>query len=166
MKNYIERASVFPAEKDQEFSGRLWDEFCALAYRECKLCGFAIEIAEKYNDENTPHYHMFWIHDNFQKYFCYENSVGICPADAEFSVSYKALLGREPYHGTVKIRLFADSDENEKLVREVFALYDEYVKEYYPEWETEYLEDTRRCTAIVKEAEKLNVPDGCGTISW
>ena len=166
MYAYVERVSVFLDEKDCEFSERLWKEFCDWAYQRYRLTGFAMEIAEKYDDEDTPHYHMFWVHENFKGYFLDGNFVKIHPEDVEFSISYKASADGEVYRGTVKIRLFADSDDNEKLAREVFVLYDEYVQEYYPEWETEYLEDTRHCAAIVEEAKRLHLLEDGGTISW
>jgi len=166
MYAYVERVSIFPDEKDREFSERLWKEFCDWAYKRYKLTGFAMEIAEKYDDEDTPHYHMFWVHENFKGYFLDGNFVKIHLKDIEFAISYKASAAGESYHGTVKVRLFADSDENEKLAREVFEIYDKFIQDYYPEWETEYLGKTRHCTAIVKEEERRRVPDGCGTISW
>ena len=159
----VERVSVFPEEKDREFTEVIWKKFYSMT-RNCGLHDFALEIAEKYDSEETPHYHMLWVKEGFDWYFDM-----ILSTDVEFSVSYDASADGETYRGTVRIRVFTDSKttgKNSKLANEVFRLYDECIREYYPEWETKYLEETRKCGAITTWKDGVSIEKDCSAIVW
>jgi hypothetical protein len=161
MDKYIEILSVFPEEKDRLFSERLWQDTVAIARDELGMSELAIEIAEKYDNEENPHYHIFWVDLDFSKHFS-----EFYPEDMEFSICYRATADGKSHNGTVKMRVFTDRDNgtNITLLEKLFDIYNSYILEYYPEWDTEYIENSKKCDAIVTEI--IALPKEGGTITF
>ncbi len=161
MDKYVERLSVFPEEKDKLFSERLWQEIVVISKDRFGMKDLAIEIAEKYDNEELPHYHIFWIDTELAGHF-----TEFYQEDMEFSISYRATADGESHNGTVKMRVFTDRDNNANilLLKELFDIYNRYILEYYPEWKTDYIEESKKYCAIVEV--KTILPEDGGTIAF
>lgn len=127
----IKRVWVMPEQRDEDFSLELINRFGFLA-KSLGVSAFSIEICEKYQNEETPHYHM-------------KVEIGICidlPGEIGVNAFYSAAANRETYKGEMNIRLRVHCPNSLCLVlaATLFSYYDECIREYYKEWETKYEE--------------------------
>lgn len=125
-----------PEKRDFGFSQKLALDFLVLAEVFGAHDSFVLTITEKYEDEEVSHYSM--------EFFF---SIDDCRDDkndnyAGLRARYKASANGEDHNGAVKVRVHTKrSDEtNTILVRGAFTLYDKAVKDHYPEWTTDYVE--------------------------
>lgn len=160
-KQPVERLSILPEEKDRSFSEKLWQDWQDVISTVKNGYEMAIEIAEKYDNEDNPHYHIFWIDSDFAEHF-----KEFYPDDMEFSINYCATANGESYNGSVKMRVFTnlDNDMNMLLLDKLFGIYNRYVLEYYPEWKTDYNEESKEYRKIVED--KTALPEEGGTITF
>lgn len=118
-----------PDSKDEEFTKALLERIEKSA-QSFGIEIISVEIKEQYSNEDTPHYH-------------FKIAFGKSYFDsllAEVSADYSAVAEGEKYDGSMKIIIETnDSKEMSQLMAiGAFYLYDEYIREYYPEWETIY----------------------------
>lgn len=119
-----------PEERDEEFSNILLKKILASA-QSFGLNDFELEIKEQYTIEAEPHYHF---HVGF----------GSC-ANLQLTVLSATYIATEKgtqYEGTMNLTLKTGSKLNidQIMITGAFFLYDEYIREYYPEWKTTYRE--------------------------
>lgn len=121
---------VMPEERDEKFSEELFNRFKALA-DSLKVSDFLIEIKEKYSNEDEPHYHLM-----VGSRACPDLLKEICC----LSTLYLATAGGKTYKGKImiKVQSKAPFTFNMILASALFGFYDEYVREFYPEWQTDY----------------------------
>ena len=157
----VERLSIFPEEKDRSFSKKLWQDWQDVMSTVRNGHEMAIEIAEKYDDEESPHYHIFWVDSDFAEHF-----KEFYPEDMELSICYRATANGESHNGTVKMRVFTNLDNNMNilLLDKLFDIYNRYILEYYPEWKTDYDNTSKICCEISKSRTAL--PEEGGTITF
>jgi len=125
---------VMPEKKDEDFSLVLIERVYKIA-KSLKVDAMTLEISEQYDDEETPHFHM---------------KVGWGPcidlSSNEMKVNYTASedngthSGEIQHSGEIHIEFCADSPcpVGAILTTIAFGLYDEAIREFYPEWTTDY----------------------------
>lgn len=128
----IRTVSVMPEEKDKIFSNKLSERFESFT-DSLKVSEFEIEIKEQYIDEVAPHYHLGARSKDCTRTGFFKNGHTI-------SASYMAIAIGKSYLGRMDMRVKSNATAsiNKILVSTLFAYYDEYIREYYPEWETHY----------------------------
>jgi hypothetical protein len=119
---------VMPEEKDETFSLALVERIYNIA-KSLKVEAFTIEISEKYVTEENPHFHM-------------KAGFGLCidlPGD-RIRVGYTASANNTTYGGIIQIEVRAEAPSpiGIILVAMAFGLYDEAIRQFYPEWTTDY----------------------------
>jgi hypothetical protein len=127
---------IMPEERDEEFSLKMSERFWALA-KSLGVSAFSVEVREQYESEETPHYHMK-----------VEDGLSIdLPAEIGANATYTATAEGKTYDGRMKMRVRANGPApiNMILAATLFGYYDEYIREYYQEWETEYIDIVFPC---------------------
>ena len=121
---------VMPEERDERFSNILIEKIAASA-KSFRIDDFELEIEEKYTTEDKPHYHFYVVFGLF---------LGSPPTI--LSATYKASANEEQHDGAVRILFKSDErgSINQLMATGAFFLYDEFIREFYPEWETVYKE--------------------------
>lgn len=127
MKKYV---WVMPEKRDEEFSEELFKRFKSLA-DSLKVKDFTIEIQEKYSNEDDPHYH-----------FKAGSETDFDQLNEKSSVMalYLATADGKTYEGLMRIKVQSNAAAsfNMILASALFAFYDECIREYYSEWQTDY----------------------------
>ena len=125
---------IMPDERDAKFSMALIDKISNFA-KSFGINSFDLEIKEKYTDESVPHYH------------CHVSSNGLLGRPAtELSVTYTATVAgedqkKEVHEGEMTLIFKATGSTASKdlyVTAGALYIYDECIREYYPEWETRY----------------------------
>ncbi len=117
-----------PAAVDEEFTNLLIERISSSA-QSFGISGFALEIKEKYEVEDKPHYH-------------FSIDIGLCenPSPLEMFATYSATAGEDTYLGRMDMifKSGASDDINRIMVVGSFFIYDELIRDFYSEWKTVY----------------------------
>jgi hypothetical protein len=125
-----------PEERDNEFSLKMMERFMALA-KSLGVSAFLVEVCEQYKNEEIPHYHIK-----------VEDGPDIeLPAEIRLNALYFATANGQTYEGQMSMGIRADglATFNFILAAALFGYYDEYIREYYTEWKTEYTDMAFPC---------------------
>jgi len=129
MKKFI---WIVPEKCDEEFSVKLFERFESLA-ASLGSNDFVFEIIEKYDDEAEPHYHIKAGTDNCSDEFSNKSAV---------NTWYSAITKEQSRNGVIKVILQTNKITTYHWILNsgLFVFYDEYIREDYPEWQTNYNE--------------------------
>ena len=117
------------AKEDEKFSMILIEKVSGVA-KSLKVEDLIIEISEKYDDEKTPHFHMK---------VGFGSTIDL-PAD-NMLISYTASQNSGiNYVGSIYIEVCANAHTpiGKILATLTFGLYDDAIRQFYPEWKTDY----------------------------
>lgn len=129
----IKHAWVMPEERDEKFSNALLERITASA-DSFGIKNFELALKEQYTIEDKPHYHLHVEHE----------SCSSLKGSAILAIYAATSEGKE-YKGTIDMTFKADGrldgpSIGQIMTAGIFFLYDECVREYYPEWKTTYQE--------------------------
>ncbi len=126
---------IFPDERDKLFSQQIAKRIYGVLASIFPNYGyFSFSIEEKYllPLEKTPHF-QFQINFGQDSSLVFYNSMGLV-------AKYKANDGEKDYEGATTMWIYSDLIESNLsiLFGFLFCIYDEAIREFYTEWETQY----------------------------